>query len=58
MLTYVIIGLMCNNLGCYWAPASDEWQTQDYAICVQEARRIKQYSIMYFDTACMIKLPK
>lgn len=54
MLIFFLIGMMCNNQGCYWAKVSD-WQTIEYTICIQEAHRIKQYSIMYFETACMVK---
>lgn len=55
MLTYIIIGMMCNNLGCYWAQARDGWSTNDLEWCRTEARHIREYSIMYFDTACMVK---
>lgn len=53
MITFVVIGLMCNSLGCYWAKVDDSERFTDQQPCYQRAAEIKRHSAMYFDAACM-----
>jgi hypothetical protein len=55
MITFIVIGLMCNSLGCYWADEKDRLGVfADQQQCYQVAADLKRHSIMYFDTACMV----
>lgn len=55
MIKFIIIGLMCNSEGCYWAKVSGLTEFTKYDSCVAQASNVKQATIMYFDTACMVK---
>lgn len=54
MLKFILIGLMCNSTGCYWAKASDTVFT-DFDSCITAASQLKVNSVMYFSIACMVK---
>jgi hypothetical protein len=54
MLDFVMIGLICNSLGCYWAPMSDQRIYHDQNECINAARDRKQKSMMYFDANCLV----
>lgn len=53
MLSFVIIGLMCNSLGCYWATIENALAI-DQESCYATAAKIKGHSVMYFDAACLV----
>lgn len=55
MLTFIIIGLLCNSEACYWARVSGMGEYRSFEICVAHAKEVKEVTIMYFDTACMVK---
>ena len=55
MLNFIIVGLVCNVLGCYWVHVDDRAVFTDQTICVYAAADGKAKSVMYFDTACMVK---
>jgi hypothetical protein len=52
-LTFVMLGLVCNSIGCYWATIDDK-KFNDQQECINTARAIRQKSIMYFDTSCIV----
>lgn len=54
-MIYIIIGLMCNSLGCYYAKVGGLTEFTTYESCMSQAANVKKVSIMYFDTACMVK---
>jgi hypothetical protein len=55
VLNFVMIGLMCNSLGCYWAPVDEKKIFSDQKECAAAASMIKRNSVMYFNAACMVK---
>ena len=57
MLPYVMIGMMCNSLGCYWADIDNSVVFNDGPTCARTAKGIQQKSIMYFDTGCRVWMP-
>ena len=57
MLTFAIIGLVCNSLGCYWVRDDDVTRFTDQHACLSVAIERKSKSAMYFDTACIV-IPK
>lgn len=46
MITFVVIGLMCNSLGCYWAKVDDSERFTDQQPCYQRAAEIKRHSVL------------
>jgi hypothetical protein len=50
-MTFVIIVLVCNQLGCYWAPMGDKRSFEDQRECM---KALPGPSAMYFDAACMV----
>lgn len=53
-LTFIVIGLVCNSLGCYWAPVDSLGEFQDQPPCYAAAAALKGKSAIYFDSACMV----
>jgi hypothetical protein len=56
MLNFIVIGLMCNSLGCYWAPVETNFMV-DQQSCYATAANLKSKTALYFDMACMV-VPK
>ena len=54
VLNFVVIGLVCNSLGCYWATESSLGVFPDQQSCYARAAELKAKSAMDFDTACMV----
>jgi hypothetical protein len=54
MLKFIVIGLICNAIGCYWAKSNDKTFI-DQRECQSAAYITKQNSVMFFETACMVK---
>lgn len=55
MLTFVIIGLLCNSQSCYWARVSGLTEFGTIESCKIQAENVKRVSAIYFETACMVK---
>jgi hypothetical protein len=53
-LSFVVIGLVCNSLGCYWAPLDEKYDYPFQQDCIHAAADLKVKSAMYFDTACIV----
>ena len=53
-LTFAVIGLVCNSLGCYWAPVDEKYDYPFQQDCTHAAANLKGKSAMYFDTGCMV----
>jgi hypothetical protein len=53
-LTFMVIGLVCNSLGCYWAPEDSLGEFADQQSCYARAAALKGKSAGDFDTACMV----
>jgi hypothetical protein len=54
-LAFVVIGLVCNSLGCYWTPPDDDIRYETQAACNEQVIAFKnRASLMYFDRACMV----
>ena len=54
-MRWILIGLMCNSLKCYWlAPISTEIYDQEDA-CLTQAALEKKNTAMYSDVQCAIK---
>lgn len=58
MLKFIIIGMMCNSQGCYWAQAENNPTIYESAeACRAKAADWKAKSVMYFKIDCMVYLP-
>jgi len=57
MLNFVVIGLICNSLGCYWVRVDGLGVFVDQQRCAIEAEQRKQNSMMYFATSCLVVRP-
>jgi hypothetical protein len=55
MLTFIIIGLLCNSQGCYWAITNADRTFTDYQQCMAAGAALKNNSVMYHSTACLVK---
>jgi hypothetical protein len=58
MLTFVVIGMLCNSQQCYWAMADVAREPvvfPSYESCKASADRLRANSIMFFKTDCMVK---
>ena len=53
-LHFIVIGLVCNSLGCYWSPIEKLGSFDDQTVCASTAYHAKLNSVMYFDTSCVI----
>ena len=53
---FIIVGLVCSNLGCYWAPVLTKPPFQRFEDCVQAAGEI--HSPGYFQLACELQPEK
>jgi hypothetical protein len=59
MLKFIIIGLMCNSQGCYWAGAESKPTVyESIEACRAKAADWKRKTAMYFDMSCMVYTPK
>jgi hypothetical protein len=54
MLTFAIIGLVCNSLGCYWVRDDDRTTFTDQQVCASTALKRTEHSVMYFNAACIV----
>lgn len=54
-MIFIVIGLLCNSTECYWAKVDGLVSFTTTEACLKEAWQIKRISIMYHDTACMVK---
>lgn len=56
MLAYVIIGLTCNSIGCYWVEAQTQYPViyTDVEKCKEAARDLRVRSAAFFDTSCIV----
>jgi hypothetical protein len=52
-VSFVVIGLVCNSLGCYWTELANSPKFADQQPCYAYAAEVKSKSAMFFDTACM-----
>lgn len=53
-MNWMIIGLVCNSLGCYWAKDNDLQRFYSADACVAEMKWRKQRTAMYFDMGCTL----
>ena len=55
---FVMIGLMCNSLGCYWATMDEHGKERHFTEqtqCSVAAEAIRSRSIMYFQSSCLVR---
>lgn len=56
MIKFIIIGLLCNSQGCYWAQVETDPIVYDsYQSCIAKAYDWKAKTAMYHSMACMVK---
>jgi hypothetical protein len=59
MIKFIIIGMMCNSQGCYWAQAENEPTIyESVEACRAKAADWKRNTVMYFQMDCMAYTPK
>jgi hypothetical protein len=59
MLKFIIIGMICNSQGCYWAQAENKPTIyESVEACRTGAAYLKNKTAMYFQMDCMVYLPR
>ena len=53
-LTFIVIGLLCNSAECYWTKVEGLVSFTTTEACLKEAALVKQVTIIFHDTACMV----
>lgn len=53
-LVWIISGLMCNALECYWVVDTNQAMFSSERECIMQADILKQNTMMYFETKCVV----